>query len=281
MTVPRLLAIPAALVVLLTIVGAWLDGSRSSSARPAATSVVAPAGVRPTTTAVASESTVGPSSHGAPSSTSAPTTQAASPSTSVAAPSRTSCEAVVHIGDSTSVGLLSPGYLPDPALRLDAQYARVGVTDFRPEIRGARSIVERYNGEENADQVATRQRADGFRGCWVLALGTTDAANIGAGASLSAAGRIDRMMAVIGDDPVLWVNVKTLVTDGAWAEPHMAAWDDAVTAAAARYPNIKVYDWAGVVQDEWFQHDGIHYTSAGCAQRARLIADALVAAYPA
>jgi hypothetical protein len=176
---------------------------------------------------------------------------------------------------------MSPSYIADPGARLDAQYARIGVTDFRDEIRGARSIVERYKGEENAHDVATRQRASGFQGCWVLALGTTDAANIGAGASLTAAERIDRMMAVIGSDPVLWVDVKTLVGDGAWSEPHMAAWDEAVTAAAARYPNIKIYDWAAVVQDAWFQHDGIHYTSDGNVQRARMIADALAAAYPA
>ena len=36
-----------------------------------------------------------------------------------------------------------------------------------------------------------------------------------------------------------------------------------------------------MVQDAWFQDDGIHYTSAGNAERARLIADALLAAYPA
>ena len=42
-----------------------------------------------------------------------------------------------------------------------------------------------------------------------------------------------------------------------------------------------LYDWAAVVQDAWFQDDGIHYTSAGNVERARLIADALVVAYPA
>ena len=50
---------------------------------------------------------------------------------------------------------MSPDYIADPAQRIDAQYARVGVTDFRNEIRGARSIIERYQGEENADEVAT------------------------------------------------------------------------------------------------------------------------------
>jgi lysophospholipase L1-like esterase len=36
-----------------------------------------------------------------------------------------------------------------------------------------------------------------------------------------------------------------------------------------------------VVRNGWFIDDGIHYTSYGYAQRARLIADALAAAFPA
>jgi lysophospholipase L1-like esterase len=250
MGLPRALAVPAGLVVLLTVVGAWIDGSRSSSAGPAATST-APSNVPPRST------------------------------TTAPGPPRTSCTSVVHIGDSTSVGLIGSDYLHDPAERIDAQYARVGVNDFRSEISGARSIVEHLKKQENATEVAGRQRAGGFHGCWVVALGTTDAANMAAGAPLTADQRIDQLMGVIGSDPVLWVNVKTLVDAGAWSEPHMAAWDEALTAAAARYPNVKVYDWAAVARNEWFQPDRIHYTSAGYARRAHLIADALAAAYPA
>ena len=129
--------------------------------------------------------------------------------------------------------------------------------------------------------MAERLRAAGFQGCWVLALGTTDAANIAAGAPTPADRRIDRLMAVVGRDPVLWVDVKTLRTDGPWADPSMQAWNEALTAAAARYPNIEVYDWAGVVQDAWFGDDRIHYTTEGYTQRAALIAAALAATYPA
>ena len=110
----------------------------------------------------------------------------------------------------------------------------------------------------------------------MLAMGTTDAANIAAGAPMPADRRIDRMMAVIGDDPVLWVDVKTLRTDGPWSELDDAGVEPgAHRGPAARYPNIKVYDWAGVVQDAWFGDDRIHYTTEGYTQRARLIADAL------
>jgi hypothetical protein len=272
MTFRRALAIPAALVVALTVVGAWVDGSSSSSAdgpgSSAASTSSAPtaASAGPATTVTADP---------------APTTPGA-PTTVAPTPGGTTCTSVVHIGDSTSVGLMDPSFIGDPAQRVDAQYARVGVTDFRDEIKGARSIVERYRGEENAEEVARREKAAGYEGCWVLALGTTDAANIRAGGVLSAAERIDRMFSIIGDDPVLWVDVKTLdPSDANWANDGMLAWNEALVAAQARHANLKIYDWAAVVQDAWFQDDGIHYTSAGNVERARLLADALLAAYPA
>ncbi|HLI37357.1 MAG TPA: acyltransferase, partial [Streptosporangiaceae bacterium] len=85
-------------------------------------------------------------------------------------PLRSSCRAVVHIGDSTSEGMISPDYLPDPAQRLAAQYARVGVTTFHAEISGARSIYpETYRGQPNGYTVARQLVRDGYHGCWVLA----------------------------------------------------------------------------------------------------------------
>ena len=79
----------------------------------------------------------------------------------------TSCTSVVHVGDSTSVGLISSSMLPDPADRVDAQYRRVGVTDPRMEISGARSIVERLPGQTNAFEVAQAQiaKASTAAGC--------------------------------------------------------------------------------------------------------------------
>jgi hypothetical protein len=196
-------------------------------------------------------------------------------------PPMTSCTQVVHIGDSTSVGLTSKEYLPQPLTRIDVQYIAVGVEEFRPEISGARSIVEHLKGQLNAEDVAKQVKATGYDGCWVLALGTTDAADISHGSNYDEDERIDKMMAVIGDDPVLWVNVKTLETKGNWRNENMQAFDQKLQAATARYPNIQVYDWSSVVQDAWFSKDKIHYTSAGYAQRAHLIAQALATQIPA
>ena len=275
-------------VGVLAIAGLALTGCDGGSAAAPAPTSVEITSTAPTTTATAQSppSTTVVSTTAAATTTTTTTTTRTLPPTTTEPPStvppapHTSCTSVVHIGDSTSVGMMSSAFVEDPALRLDAQYAAVGATDFRNEISGARSIVERLTGQLNADEVAQQLRASGYHGCWVLALGTTDAANIAVGSRVSAAQRIDRMMAVIGDDPVLWVDVKTLVADGAWSNPHMAAWNLELVAATTRYPNLQIYDWAAVVQDAWFQDDGIHYTSAGNVERARLIAEALATAYP-
>ncbi len=193
----------------------------------------------------------------------------------------TSCRSVVHIGDSTSVGMISPSYLADPADRIDAQYRRVGVTDPRLQISGARSIVETLAGQINARDVAAGIKATGFEGCWVLALGTTDTANIAAGSGPGRRDRIDKMMAVIGDDPVMWVNVRTAVAPGdPWSNANMQLWNNALGTAAPSYPNLRIYDWNAVMNPGWFGADRIHYSVDGYRQRARLIADALAATFP-
>jgi peptidoglycan/LPS O-acetylase OafA/YrhL len=205
------------------------------------------------------------------------TRQAAEP----AIPGHTSCHAVVHIGDSTSEGLTSTSYLPSPGDRSDAQYARVGATTSYFSISGARSIVETYEGEPNADEAARAWRTEGFQGCWVLALGTNDTADVFVGGSVDQLERIERMMAAIGDEPVLWVNVKSLETNGPYAAENMVDWDRALLEACPRYPNMRVYDWAADVRNAWFIDDGIHFTTPGYRARAHLIADALADAFPA
>ncbi len=60
----------------------------------------------------------------------------------------------------------------------------------------------------------------------------------------------------------------------------MLLWNSALMRACARYPNMRVYDWAAAAKKSWFITDGIHYTSAGYAARAYLIARALAAAFP-
>ncbi len=221
--------------------------------------------------------------------TSAPASETSSPksaspksaSPKAASATRTSCDAVAYIGDSTSAGMVMPSYLPDPARRLDAQFARVGATSQHIEISRARSIVETLSGQANAGEVARQLVTNGFRGCWVFALGTNDTANIYAGSTVGRMARIEQMMSVVGDQPVLWVNLKSLLESGPYSEANMKLWNRTLVHACARYPNMRVFDWASLANDSWFISDGTHYTSAGYAQRAQLTADSLVDAFPA
>jgi len=196
-------------------------------------------------------------------------------------PPRTSCRAVVDIGDSTSEGLTSADYLPNPNQRIEARYDEVGVRIQHYAISGARSIVETYKGAPNATTVAEYWKDRGYTGCWVLALGTNDTANVAVGSNTSRLARIRQLMDTIGNEPVLWVNVKSLLDTTPYSEQNMQAWDDTLLLACQEYPNMRVYDWASAVKDNWFISDGIHYNTPGYAWRATDIARALATAFPA
>ena len=115
----------------------------------------------------------------------------------------------------------------------------------------------------------------------MLALGTNDTADVAVGSSVDQGERIDRMMSVVGDRPVLWLTVKSLNGGGPYSDDNMGLWNVALYYACERYPNMRVYDWASDVKDDWFIEDGIHFTSEGYAARSHLIAGALAEAFPA
>jgi peptidoglycan/LPS O-acetylase OafA/YrhL len=194
-------------------------------------------------------------------------------------PLRTSCTSVAHIGDSTSEGMVSASYLPRH-LRLAAQYENVGVQGVYTDITGARSVVEVLPGTTNAQQAVRELIKQGFHGCWVLALGTNDTADVAVGSSAGLPERISDMMRVTQGEPVMWVNVVSLLKSGPYAEANMQKWDTALMQACARYPNMRVFNWAVLPQPSWFINDGIHYTSAGYAKRGQYIADGLAEAFP-
>ncbi len=205
----------------------------------------------------------------------------ASPWPTAAPPLRTSCKAVAHIGDSTSDGLVSASYLPNPRQRIIARYEDVGVQTVVTDVSGARSVVEVLPGQVNGYDAAKNIIKGGFRGCWVLALGTNDTADVAAGSNYTLMYRIKQMMAAADGMPVMWVNVISLLNSGPYAEANMVKWNRTLLRACAMYPNMRVYNWAAVAKAKWFISDGIHYTSLGYEHRALGIADALARAFPA
>ena len=196
-------------------------------------------------------------------------------------PPRTSCTSVVHIGDSTSEGLISPDYEPNPANRIPARYADVGVKHSIMKIVGATSVVESLPGTPNAYDMAKQVKDSGFNGCWVLALGTNDTADVYVGSNVSREQRIQKMMSLIGNQPVMWVEVTSLLSSGPYSEQNMELWNQALAQVQPRYPNMRIYNWPAVAQRSWFISDGIHYTTLGYLHRATAIANALARAFPA
>jgi hypothetical protein len=136
----------------------------------------------------------------------------------------------------------------------------MGVTRFIPEVSGARSIVETWHGFPNAYTVAQQLIRRGYHGCWVLALGTNDTADVAVGSTVSLAVRVQRMMSLIGSQPVMWVNITSLLASGPYSEANMQQWDRALLRACPRYPAMRVYNWAAAAKPNWFIPDGIHYT---------------------
>jgi hypothetical protein len=196
--------------------------------------------------------------------------------------SPTSCRQVVHIGDSTSEHLWNATTVGgDPNATMDARYGAVGVIDVYNDTSGGRSMVERINRQQrNALEVAEEVRASGFHGCWVLMVGTNDAANVAAGANLGLEERIESMMAIIGGDPVLWVNAASSSSITWYGDDSMQAFNAALADAATRHGNLGVFDWAAVVQPDWYGPDGLHHTPTGRAWRTALTVQELAFAFP-
>lgn len=215
-----------------------------------------------------------------PSATTTATKTATPTPTEHLGPLHTKCTEVIHLGDSTSEGLISTDYLPNPADREDAQLKAVGVTTFIPEISGARSIVETVNNQPNAETVVKKRLAEGYKGCWIIAMGTNDSANQVVGGTWPYDKRVALLMDQLKDYPVMWLTVRTLKTTGPYANKYQIEWNNTLKDACSKYPNMRIYDWASEVQDPWYIKDGIHFTTPGYQQRAHRIARAFAIAFP-
>jgi lysophospholipase L1-like esterase len=177
--------------------------------------------------------------------------------------------------------MISPSYLPNPAQRLTAQYQDVGVQQVRTNVVGANSVVETLPGDVNGYDAARNMVAQGYRGCWVIALGTNDTADVAIGSGTGRMARVQEMMAAAHGQPVVWVDLISTLSGGPYSEPNMQLWNATLRQACARYPNMRIFDWASLAQPGWFISDGIHYTSAGYAIRGQQIAEGLAKAFPA
>ncbi|QRY60953.1 acyltransferase family protein [Gordonia sp. PDNC005] len=195
---------------------------------------------------------------------------------------RTKCSTVIHVGDSTSIGMSDPGMQPNVALRLEGRYRAVGAKTYIEDVVGGRSSMERVNDQPNATESIEAALGRGVRGCWVIAMGINDTANVEVGGVGPVDMRIDNILKPLVGQPVLWPTVITnrLNENPAYDNRAMRNFNRALVRACKRYPNLRVYDWAGETDQAWFL-DGVHYTEAGYVERARRFSVALATMYPA
>ena len=258
--------------------------STSSSAAPVPAPVTT---MLPTTTATTStlppttNTTLPPPTTARTTTTTTTTTTTATTTTTTTtlpplAGTNTACQGVALIGDSTAVGLDGSNGILSGRDTIGAQLADIGVVDFRLDVSGGRSIVETLPGQTNGPEAIDAIQNSGFAGCWVILLGTNDAANIAAGSNADAARRVGRVLESLAGEPTLWLTASTVRTDGFWARPNTLVWNGQLRSLLAQAPNVAVADWDAVAsQQAWYVSDGIHPNSTGLAARSRFIADNL------
>ncbi|MFK7917311.1 MAG: hypothetical protein AB8G14_04470 [Ilumatobacter sp.] len=260
--------------------------SPTSTATSAASTTTATSAVTSTTatTSTATSPTTTTSTTTSTSSTTTSSTTTSSSTTTTVAPlagPATSCRGVALIGDSTAVGLDGASGVLVGDQVLTTKLAGIGVADVRLEVSGGRSIVETLPGQANGVDAIAAIQSSGFDGCWVIALGTNDAANISAGSNADSATRVNRVLDAVDGERVLWLTASTIRTDGHWARANTVAWNGELATLLAGVPNAVIADWDSVASGEpWFVSDGIHPNGAGLAARSQFIADTLRVFYP-
>ncbi len=195
-----------------------------------------------------------------------------------AANKKTLCRTVVQIGDSTSVGLDNSLRVGSPTDRTTEQYQRIGVQNVYLDATNGRSVVEKIGNNLSGLEAIRANRDLGRDGCWIIALGANDAALISRGSTVSARQRIDLVMRELVGRPVLWPTVMTDAT-GLYDTRHMRAFNAELKRATARYPNLRVFDFARYTEPSWYV-DGVHYTEGAMIQRNRLLASGLANSFP-
>ncbi|MDD7465585.1 MAG: acyltransferase family protein [Actinomycetaceae bacterium] len=202
------------------------------------------------------------------------------------AATRTRCNEIIHVGDSTSLAMFTDDGVEDPADNATTAYKETGAQKVVNSSFGARATNQGYEDSPSGNESLQQIISNGIDpdACFVLALGTNDAANMNVEGQDRSAEHIEATMAIIGPNhPVLWIT--TIVNPAGsprWYDKAvMDSWNDALYAALEKYPNMWVYPWDKEVQPNWFiEGDGVHYNQTGSSQRSHRFAQAVINAWP-
>jgi lysophospholipase L1-like esterase len=171
-------------------------------------------------------------------------------------------------------------------------------TEARPVARGDKVLVVGDSLTwQSAPQVTAALQADGWTPTIQAASGTTIGnwagkvgklvdehdpdvlvVELGTNNCTASCPHIDRVIDRLLRDvprslPVVWLNVQAQPTYPA----HPESVNDALAAAAARWPNVTLVDMSARFRNhpDWHVADGLHFTARGSAELGRLMAESL------
>lgn len=189
------------------------------------------------------------------------------------------CESIIHVGDSLSVGMKQAGIEElytdildnnDGDENNDQAASRVSYSAV-----SGQALIEKTKGESGIDviQRLTSTLNEDNEACLVIAFGTNDANNIAHGSAVDARKRIGAALdAAAPVRHIFWVTP-------AVAENH--AIDRTVNqfsrelSRAAELNDLNLIRWNEEVETDLYATDGIHLTSDGYATMANFVAEAV------
>ena len=207
------------------------------------------------------------------------------------------CGQVIHVGDSTSIGMFDPGQLPEGATTAIDRYLDAGADSVETSVFGARATNQGFNGNgenypsaiESVQELLNMGAADEDT-CWVIATGVNDAANADASRSYGydPTGEIEanirKMIDLLDGYRVMWPTAATGNPGNAfYSNENMQEFNDALRKVAAERNDVVVYDWAAEARANmgWFlAGDEVHYNAEGNDVRGIHFASALSHAFP-
>ena len=174
----------------------------------------------------------------------------------------------------------------NPADNATKTYTATGATKVTNSSFGARATNQGFQDFPSGNDSIREILAGGIDrdSCFVIALGTNDAANMNVYGGTDYDTHIRTTMDIIGPKyPVLWIT--TVVNPNGsprwYTKDVMDAWNAELYHQQKRYPNMWVYPWDQDMRPEWFiTGDGVHCNTIGNSERSRRFAQAVVNAWP-
>ncbi|MHB1130399.1 MAG: SGNH/GDSL hydrolase family protein [Ilumatobacteraceae bacterium] len=184
-------------------------------------------------------------------------------------PSRAEGRTLLVLGDSLTYGTNYPGFG-----NVEPQLTALGTFD-QVVIDGvfARNISGPARTSRNGVKTYKQWLKKGLRpSAVIVALGSNDLQQSPKPKFHEA--QIRELLAVIGDIPVVWVNI--LRTDQPYYPKRSAMFNRVLQRIAPEYPNLSIVDWASMLaaHPKWFAYDKLHLQPRGYKVRATVYVEA-------